>query len=95
MSNPWPLEIKSYGGPDGVPLNAPATHAVAVSKSNTVNLDVVARMLWVGGAGDIVFLTPNDETVTILAVPAGTLLPFMVKRVNSTNTSATSMVALW
>lgn len=93
--NPWPLEIQAAGGPDGQPLTAPGTHAAAISKSDTVNFDTVARMIWCGGAGNVVLVTANDEVVTILSVAAGSLIPIMTKRVNSTNTTATSMVAIW
>lgn len=60
------------------------------------------RAIWVGGAGNIAvkFADVADPTVsggavTIVGVPAGTLLPFRVKCVMSTNTTATSIVALY
>jgi hypothetical protein len=51
--------------------------------------------LWVGGAGDVALQGASDSTpVTILAVPAGTLLPMAVKLVLATGTTATSIVGL-
>lgn len=69
----------------------------AVTPSDTVNLAVgVTRALWVGGVGDIAILAEDDTVVvTLSAVPAGTLLPIRTRRVNSTNTTATLIVALY
>lgn len=60
------------------------------------------RALWIGGAGNIVVkfadvqdVTVSGNTVTLVGVPAGTLLPIRVKCVNSTSTTATSIVALY
>lgn len=54
----------------------------------------LANMLWVGGSGDVVLVKGNDETVTMKGVTFGKwhkMPPF--KRVNSTDTSATDLVA--
>lgn len=69
-------------------------HAAAVTASDSVNLDAIST-LYVGGAGDVAIVTENDNTVTLSSVPAGTFIPIAVKRVNSTNTTATNIVALW
>jgi len=53
----------------------------------------VARGLWVGGAGNVRVTMVNGDDVLISGVAAGTLLPFSVKRVWSTNTTATLIVA--
>lgn len=53
-----------------------------------------ARSLYVGGAGDVVAINENNVAVTFVAVPAGTVLPIATKRVNSTDTTATDIVAL-
>jgi hypothetical protein len=74
----------------------PAETAEAISKSDTVNFTGgLSRWLYVGGAGIVVAVFDDDSTATFAAVPAGTLLPIRIKRVNSTTTSATSMVALF
>lgn len=52
-------------------------------------------VIYVGVAGDVTVETVGGDTETFTAVPAGTFIPVMVKRVNSTSTTATNMVALW
>jgi len=70
-------------------------HAAVVTPSDTANLPKSARVLWVGGAGNVKVDTVSGDTVTINSVAAGTLLPIQVRRVYSTGTSATLMVALY
>jgi hypothetical protein len=67
----------------------------AVTKSDTVQLTKVARALYVGGAGNVAVVTAEGDTITIVGVTAGTLLPLMITQVMSTNTTATNMTALW
>lgn len=74
-------------------VTAPATHVETVTPDNTTELVYVSRGLWVGGAGNIAVLMADGTTATIAGVAAGTLLPLCVRRVNSTNTTATLMVA--
>jgi hypothetical protein len=49
----------------------------------------------VGVGGNIVVIAPNDTSATFLSVPAGTVLPVQAKRVNSTSTTATNLIALF
>lgn len=73
----------------------PAEFAEAVTKSDTVNFTGgAARALYVGGAGDVAVVLKSGTAVTFVGVPAGTILPVECKRVNSTSTTATSIVAL-
>jgi hypothetical protein len=51
--------------------------------------------IYVGVAGDVTVETAAGDVETFTAVPAGTYMPVMVKRVNSTATTATNLVALW
>ena len=76
-------------------LNSPCNNAAAVTPSDTVDLTDVTRYVWVGGAGNLVVITLGGQTVTITGIPAGTLLPIRVSRVKATNTTATSVLALW
>jgi hypothetical protein len=70
---------------------ASATAAGAVTKSDTTVLDFTA--LYVGGTGDVsVDLTEGGTAVVFVGVPAGTILPVVGTRVNSTATTATNMV---
>lgn len=73
----------------------PAQHAVAITKSDSADLAVVSRAIYVGGAGDVKVVTLGGETTTFVGVPAGTVLPVRAKRVLSTGTTATNMVNMY
>lgn len=75
-------------------LDSPARRAETVTPSDSTELSYISRGLYVGGAGDVVAVMAGDDTVTFKSVPAGTVLPICIKRVNNTNTTATYMVAL-
>lgn len=68
-----------------------------LTKSDTAVLPLgPCRALWIGGAGDVAVIAEGDtDAVTISAVPAGTVLPIRCKRVMSTNTTATLIVAMY
>lgn len=75
----------------------PAVKAVAVTPSDSTDLTVApCRALWVGGAGAVAVILADDTSgVTFSAVPAGTLLRVAAKRVLSTGTTATAILALY
>lgn len=71
-----------------------AGKAVAVTPSDATNFtDGECRALYVGVTGDVVGVV-NGSAVTFTAVPVG-ILPVRFTRINSTNTTASSMVALY
>ncbi len=87
---------------DGAPRSwdAPALNGAEVTPADGSDLSFVSRALYVGGAGDLEVVMAGDHssdgaTLTIVGVPAGTLLPLAVSRVKATGTTATSIVALW
>ena len=52
--------------------------------------------IYVGGAGDLSVTTfDNVSQVVFSAVPAGTILPITVRRVNAAATTATNLLALY
>jgi len=80
------------------------TRAVAVVKSDTLNIDSpnggVAGasdpcVLYSGSGGTIRVLTAGGDDVTLVSVPSGVVLPIQIVRVFSATTNATGMVALW
>ena len=75
--------------------NMPAAYAAAVTPSDTVDLTNETRALYVGGAGDLSVETIAGNTITLAGAVAGSVIPIRVKRVNSTNTTATNIVAFW
>jgi hypothetical protein len=52
-------------------------------------------VLYVGGSGNLRVLTAGGDDVLIPNVQGGTFLPLQVKKVFSTNTTATGIIALW
>lgn len=94
MANPWGTDVSAQYGLLGQAISSPAFHAAAITPHNSTNLDTVARAIYVGTTGNIVIVTPNDEVVTFTSVPVG-ILPVMAKRINSTSTTASNLVALW
>lgn len=66
----------------------------AVTPSDST--EVKCQALYVGGAGNVAILARDDSAaVTLTAVPAGTVLPIACRKVMSTNTTATSIVAIY
>lgn len=75
-------------------LESPATGAVHVSPSDTVNLATVSRALNAGTSGSVQ-VTMLDGGVVSLTIAAGSVLPVRVTRVWATGTTATGLVALF
>lgn len=76
-------------------INSSAVRAITITPADGSDIANVSRAIWVGGAGNLaVILAGDTSAVTFTGVPAGTLLPLRVKRVMSTNTTATSIVAI-
>jgi hypothetical protein len=74
--------------------NQVAGNANAITPSDTVNLTGGPVVLYIGVTGNISVLTAGGDTATFVDVQAGSVLPVRVKRVNSTGTTASSMLAL-
>ncbi len=52
-------------------------------------------VLYVGNTGNVRVLTAGNDDVTFVGIPAGAFVPVQVKRVFSTSTDATDIIALW
>lgn len=80
----------------GGSIDSPAKNAAAVTPNDSADLSNVAVALYVGGSGDVSVDTVGGQvSVVFSGVSAGTVLPVRVRRVNSTSTTATDIVALW
>lgn len=80
----------------GIGYTAPAVGAAAVTPSDSTDLPRIARALYVGVSGNISVICEDGGTaVTFTGLSAGQILPVRVKRVRSTSTTATSIVALY
>jgi len=67
----------------------------AVVTSDTVDFVRPPLAIYVGGTGNIIAVNGDGSTVTLSAVPVGTLLPISPRRINATSTTATLMVAFF
>lgn len=72
----------------------PARSAAAIVKSDSTVLGD-NRGVWIGTGGDVALILIDDSiALTYKNVPSGTLLPMSVKKVMSTNTTASDMILL-
>ena len=71
-----------------------AYDAAAVTPSDSADIRPT-RGLFVGAAGNIKVDMALGTTLTFTGVQAGSILPIQVKRVYSTDTTATDIVALY
>lgn len=69
-------------------------NALAVTPSDA---DTFAQgvSIYAGAAGNISCVPWSSETAVVVAVLAGTVVPFRVKKVNATGTTATGLVAVY
>lgn len=72
----------------------PATRGFAITPANGADLASQPRAVWVGGAGDLTWVGDDGVSVTLKAVPVGTLLPIRPWQVSATGTTATFIVGL-
>ena len=76
---------------DTSPIRAGKT----VTPSDTVDLPDAVRALYIGVAGNLAIETVDGSDLTFIAVTAGSIYPFKAKKVKSTGTTASSIVAIW
>lgn len=77
-------------------VTSPAENAVAVTPHDSTDFTYACRALYIGGAGNVSLETVGGQSaVVFVGLPAGTILPVRATRVNSTSTTATSIVALY
>lgn len=95
------MAIPTDAGGSTIPNWGPSSKPVAITKGDGTDLSTSGiRGIYVGGTGDVVVIGLNDTTsggngtaVTFSAVPAGTILPVVPKRVMDA-TTATNLVGL-
>ena len=76
-------------------LESPAERAFAITGNDSTDLTVFPRAIYVGGAGNVKVITLGGDTVTFSGVLSGTVLPVRVKRVFSTDTTATNLIGIY
>jgi hypothetical protein len=87
------MDTQYAGAPQDRTESSPV-YAV-VTPHDTTNLARLTRGLYVGGTGNLVAVMDDGTTCLFSAIPVGTILPIQCKRVNSTSTTATLIVALY
>lgn len=75
-------------------LESPGYDAVSVTPSDSSNLPVTSRALYIGTSGDLRVIVGSGSTVTFVNVPEG-ILPMRVSRVLASGTTAADIVAVW
>ena len=70
-------------------------NAVAIVTSDTVDQEPLLQSIYVGGGGNIKVTMRDTGTVTLLAVPTGTVLLLRARLVFAIGTTATNLIALW
>lgn len=77
-------------------LQRQADNAVAITPHASTELDPYPKALYVGGGGNLVVVPKRGDgtEVTFANVPAGTIIPLQVRRVDDSST-ATNIVGLY
>lgn len=78
-------------------LSNPYQKAAAVTPADGSDLPGgVCRAVYIGGAGNLsVILGDDSSPVTLTGLLVGTVYPICAKRIRSTSTTATNIVALY
>lgn len=72
----------------------PSSELVSITPADAAITGGPVRSIYVGITGNVAVVDMNGTTVTFQAVPAGTILPIQVARVNATNTTASGIIGL-
>lgn len=79
-----------------------AKFAKTVTKHDTVDnildgagIACKSRAIMVGVTGNVAFLDGNGDSAVITALVAGVIYPIETRRILSTSTTATGIIALW
>ncbi len=87
--------VASVGDPTQITLDAAIAGTAAVGYKIYVGATNPGCVLYVGNTGNLRVLTTSNADLTFVGIPAGSFVPVQVKRVFSTNTTATDIIALW
>lgn len=71
----------------------------AITPDNSNDLPQACKAIYVGGAGNISIIQLSDiaaaTPIVFTAVPVGTIIPIVARRVRVTGTTASLLIALW
>jgi hypothetical protein len=74
---------------------SPATEAYAITPSDSVDLTVPTRGVYVGVSGDLKVDMSGVGTVTFKDLMAGMIHPISAKRIYATGTTATDILGIY
>lgn len=83
-TGPWPAEY----------LRDPVGSAVIITPSDSVQLTVIPKSIYVGVAGDITMLLAKDTVPVLFKAVANGVCPVRPLQIYATGTTATNIVAL-
>jgi len=75
--------------------NGPFQNAFAISPDDSADLPFLTSQIYVGVTGTLTVVLGSGDTVTLIAVPAGTQLRLRARRVMLTGTSAGGLIGLY
>jgi hypothetical protein len=76
-------------------MSQPYRSALSVTPSDTTVFSPETRGIYVGTTGDLAVKVQDGTSVLFKAVPAGALLPISVVQVLDTDTTASTILALF
>lgn len=76
-------------------LDSPAQGGFAVVPSDTVDLTIATRGIYVGVGGDVTLITIQGETLTFKSLGTGSTLSIRATRILLTGTAATDIIGLY
>lgn len=77
---------------NGVGLTTPIHNAFTITPHDSNELSYVTRSVYVGGGGDIVAVMASGAEVTLRNVVTGSFLPYRIKQIKATGTTATDII---
>jgi hypothetical protein len=72
----------------------PSKNYFAITPHDSTDFAETTRGIYVGTGGNVVAVRADGTAITFSNVPSGTILPIIAKRVNSTSTTASTLVGL-
>ena len=84
-----------YKSVDWRDVSAPASRISNIIPDDAVDLEYVARAIYIGTGGNICVVTSSGDEVIFKNVPSGSILPVRASRIKATGTSAADLVMLF
>jgi hypothetical protein len=76
-------------------ITDPANSAYSITPSDSAELGIYTRGIYVGTSGDLAVMMVSGDIVTFASLSAGVIHPIRVKMVYSTGTTATDIIGVY